>query len=81
MLLRVTISSVAALSVAVGWYQMFRISSTPGEQFLSPSPWPGDLPVPGSSGHAFGSALTNGVVRGKHDGLFECPIFFLGHAG
>src|ERR1700734_497456 len=46
MLLRVTILSVAALAVAVGWFQMFRFDSTPGAQSAAPVRWPVDIPAP-----------------------------------
>jgi hypothetical protein len=49
MSLRVTILSVAAMFVAVGWYQMFRFSSTPGKQFAAPARWPSDVVVSGGS--------------------------------
>lgn len=45
MFLRVTILSIAAMAIAAGWYQMFRFSSTPGEQGAAPLRWPEAAPA------------------------------------
>jgi hypothetical protein len=52
MLLRVSILCVAALAIAAGWYQMFRFSSTPGEQSAAPAHWPSDIPASLETAHA-----------------------------
>lgn len=43
--IRFTLLSAAALAVALGWYQLFSFSATPGEQFAAPAHWPQDAAV------------------------------------
>ena len=43
MLTRSFLVSAAVLAVALGWYQLFRFSSTPGAQFAAPAHWPAQI--------------------------------------
>jgi hypothetical protein len=45
MSIRLILISAALAAVALGWYQLFLFSSTPGEQFAAPASWPQDIPA------------------------------------
>jgi len=43
------LTSAAVLAVALGWYQLFTFSSTPGAQLAAPAHWPREIPLPSAS--------------------------------
>jgi len=45
MLIRTLLLCLTAMFVVVGWYQLDRFSSTPGNQGVAPGWWPHDLPA------------------------------------
>ena len=52
MLTRWLLTSATALAVALGWYQLFTFSSTPGAQLTAPAHWPREISSPSLSSHA-----------------------------
>jgi hypothetical protein len=52
MLTRWLLTSATAVAVALGWYQLFNFSTTPGAQLAAPAHWPREIPSPSVNSHA-----------------------------
>ena len=58
MSIRITLLTATALAVALGWYQLSRFATTPGEQLAAPARLPGDALVSGMLAAAEGNGRT-----------------------